>query len=165
LDVVQSDDFQSLVSVFQSQSQASVNFFELPVPVQFFGEGKDTLIVFNNTFAGQMFSFNPGFRIDSVNFDPDQRLVSANNKVNLLITKSLVLKPNPAGDVLYIMQNIGIISFLEIFSMDGKLVVNQQANENSALTEINTSSLKSGVYLLRITFENGIETRKFVVKR
>jgi aminopeptidase N len=165
IDIVQSDGFQTSVSILQSQSDPSVDFFELPVPVQFFGEGRDTVIVFNNTFSGQLFFINTGFKIDSVKFDPDQRLVSAYNKVNLLTSKSLVLKPNPARDILYVEQNLGVISNLEIYTTEGKLAVSQPGKQGSALTEINISNLKSGVYLLRITFEEKIETRKFVVKR
>lgn len=165
IDIVQSDGFQTSVSIFQSQSDPSVDFFELPVPVQFFGEGRDTVIIFNNTFSGQLFFVNTGFKIDSVKFDPDQRLVAANNKVNLLNTKSLVLKPNPARDILYVEQNLGVIANLEIYTTEGKLAVSQPGKQGSALTEINISNLKSGVYLLRITFEERIETRKFVVKR
>jgi aminopeptidase N len=165
VDIAQTDNFQTSVAIYQTQSDLSVKFFELPVPVKFFGEGRDTVIVFNNTFSGQLFITNPGFKIDSLKFDPDLRLVSSNNKLNLLAGTSLVLMPNPAGDFLYVQQNLGIINSYEIFSMDGKLVANEQENEAIARLEINTRNLKSGMYLLRIIYSDRIETRKFIVKR
>ncbi len=165
IDVAQSDDRKTSVTLSQSQSHISVNFFGLPVPVQFFGEGRDTLFVFDNTFSGQLFFVNPGFKIDSIKFDPDFRLVSANNKINILNDISLVLMPNPAGDILYVKQNMGIIGSFEIFTIDGKSVARQQENEATALLAINTRNLKSGVYILKIYFEDALVTRKFVIKR
>jgi len=165
VDIAQSDNFQTSVSIYQTQSDISVKFFELPVPVEFFGEGRDTVIVFNNTFSGQLFITNPGFKIDSLKFDPDLRLVSSKNKINLLTGTSLVLMPNPASDFLYVQQNLGIINSFEIFSMDGKLVTKETENEAIARLEINTQNLKAGVYLLRINYSDRVETRKFVVKR
>jgi hypothetical protein len=165
VDVAQSDDYRTSVAIYQTQSDLSVKFFELPVPVEFFGGGRDTVIVFNNTFPGQLFVTNPGFKIDSLKFDPDLWLVSANNKLNLLASTSLVLMPNPASDFLYVQQNLGIINSYEIFSMDGKLVANEPENEAIARLEINTRNLKAGMYLLRIIYEDRIETRKFIIKR
>ena len=165
LSISQSVDLKTSVSIFQRQSDPSVNFFELPVPVQFFGEGRDTVMVFNNTFSGQLFVINTGFKIDSVVIDPDSRLVSNNNKVNLTDTKSLTLMPNPASDFINIQQNLGIINSCKIFSLDGKLVMHKKETEAVTRIEINTRNLKSGVYLLRISFEDRIETRKFVIQR
>ncbi len=168
--VAQSEDYQTSVSIFQKQSDPSVNFFELPVPIQFFGAGRDTVIIVNNTFSGQVFSINPGFRIDSVKFDPDQRLVSANNSVTLGIDdlpvgKTLVLMPNPANDFLILQHNMGKISSLEILSMDGKSkIISSKKGEDFNL-KINTQNLKTGMYLLRIGYKEGIVTRKFVIKR
>ena len=165
VDVAQSADYKTSVTISQSQSDISVNFFEMPVPVQFFGEGRDTVMVFDHTFSGQLFNVNPGFAIDSAKFDPDLRLVSAKNTINMLAGKSLVLKPNPAVDFLVIQQNLGIINSLEIFTMDGKLVSVIPGKAGFTRMEINTKNLKSGMYLLRIKLDDGIVTKKFIVKR
>jgi len=165
VDISQSENLQTSIAIYQTQSDISIKFFELPVPIEFFGEGRDTVIVFNNNFSGQLFITNPGFKIDSLKFDPDLRLVSANNKINLLAGSSLVLMPNPASDFLYVQQNVGIINSYEIFSMDGKLVANEKENEAIARLEINTRNLKAGTYLIRIIYSDRIETRKFIIKR
>lgn len=62
-----------------SAHHTSVCFFALPVPLGFFGEGKDSLLVFDNTFNGQLFHTNQGFMIDSVHFDPDRPIISVGN--------------------------------------------------------------------------------------
>lgn len=154
------------VTINQSQSDASVGFFEMPVPIHFFGQGKDTLIVFDNTFAGEMFPANPGFAIDSMKFDPDLWIVSANNIISLALPagKTLTLMPNPTSDFLYVQNDIDNITSIAIMTMDGK---SEPAawNEEKYLLKINTQNLKSGMYLLRIGYTDGIVTRKFIIKR
>jgi aminopeptidase N len=166
----QSADYSASVTLFQSQSDASVDFFELPVPLQFFGDNKDTIIVFNNTFSGEIFSANPGFAIDSVKFDPDLWLVSANNiitavKNDLPAGKSMSLMPNPASNVLYVQHNLGKINSVEIFTTDGKLEINHPTQEKDTRLEIGIGELKPGAYLLRIGYSEGYVTRKFIINR
>jgi hypothetical protein len=114
-----------------------------------------------------VFNINPGFTIDSVKFDPDQRLVSANNEVSLgikdiLAGKELKLMPNPAGDFLYVQNNPGKVNSIEILNMDGKKESVSLKNEEDNSVEINTQKLKPGMYLLRIVYNDGIVTRKFI---
>jgi hypothetical protein len=170
VNVGQSPDNICSVTIYQEQSHPSVNFFEMPVPVQFFGAGTDTVIVFDHTFSGQVFSANPGFRVDSVKFDPEMWLVSANNEVtlgkeDLPFGKSLLLLPNPASDYLYIQHNLGKINSLEILSMEGKAELTNSDAEGDLLTKINIKNLKPGMYILRIVYPEGKVTRKFVVNR
>jgi len=170
VNVGQSADYSASVTINQSQTHASVSFFELPVPIKFFGESKDTTIVFNHTFSGETFSMNPGFAIDSMQFDPELWLVSAKNTITLGINdlpvgKELSLMPNPANDFLIIQHNLGRIKKLEILNMEGKQESIRLKNELETSFEINTQNLKSGVYLLRIEYKEEIVTRKFIIQR
>jgi len=168
--VGQSVDQKANVAIYQSQSHASVSFFEMPVPIQFFGEGKDTVIVFNHTFSGETFPIIPGFTIDSIVFDPDLWLLSYNNTTtlgfdDLPVGKELKLMPNPANDYLLVQHNLGKINALEILNMEGKRESLQLKNESENFCEINTQLLSSGMYLLRISYNEGVVIRKFIVKR
>jgi len=168
--VGQQPDNTSKVTIFQAQSDPSVDFFEMPVPIRFFGEGKDTTVVFNHTFSGQVFSTDPGFKIDSVEFDPDQWLVSANNKVtlgtdDLPAGKNLVLIPNPAQDYLYVQHNFSEIKTIEIFTMEGKKLAEPTITQQARNLKINTRMLTSGMYLLKIGYKEGMVTRKFLISR
>ncbi|MFA5971839.1 MAG: M1 family aminopeptidase [Lentimicrobiaceae bacterium] len=167
INVDQTPDHATTVEIFQSQSDVSVNFFEMPVPIQFFGEGKDTLMVFNHTFSGKTFVTNPGFEIDSVKFDPELWLVSANNTISFtrLPADKLTLMPNPAGDFLYVQHNFGQINSLEIISMTGISEKAKLVKEEEYLLTIDTQELKSGGYLLRIGTSDGFVTRKFIIKK
>jgi len=170
VNVGQLPDNSASVTIYQSQSHSSVDFFELPVPLQIFGAGKDTLIVFENTFSGEMFSFNPGFKIDSVLFDPDLWLVSANNTValgkdDLPSGKNLLLLPNPANDFLYIKHNLGAINSLTILTLDGKQEPVVSTNKGDNLLKINLQHLAPGMYLIHIGYKEGSLTRKFIITR
>jgi len=140
----------------------------MPVPIKFFGAGKDTILVFNHTYSGEEFTANPGFTIDSMQFDPDLRLISAKNKITavgidyLPAGKELKLMPNPAGDYLYVQHNLGKINSLEILTMDGKQESLSLNKDEQTDIEINIQKLKSGIYLLRIAYKDGIVTTKFI---
>ncbi len=170
VNVGQSADHSALVTINQTQTHASVGFFELPVPIKFFGEGKDTTIVFNHSFSGETFSISPGFAIDSMLFDPDLWLVSAKNTITLGINdlpagKELSLIPNPATDFLVVQHNLGEIISLAIIDMAGKQQSIRLEKEDETSIEINTRKFKPGMYLLRIVYKEGTVTRKFIVKR
>jgi hypothetical protein len=70
-----------VVKINQTQSHASVSFFEMPVPVKFTAAGFDTTLVFNHTFSGQIFNATINFPATAAAFDPDLWILSGNNTV------------------------------------------------------------------------------------
>jgi hypothetical protein len=58
------------VRIDQVTSDPSVSFYEMPVPVEFTNSQHDTTIVFNHIKSGQTFLANPGFKADTVIYDP-----------------------------------------------------------------------------------------------
>jgi hypothetical protein len=171
IQVGQSGDNTVGLIIEQDQSHESVSFFEMPVPVRFYGNGTDTTFVFNNTMSGEAFWCNPGFKFDSAKFDPDMWIVSWQNFVSLSKDDDipagsvLSLVPNPASDLLKIKHNLGLLRSAEVFSLGGqKAVATIQQNE-SGLCTLNTSKLASGFYLLRMKFDNLVVLRKFIVER
>ena len=65
------------VKINQTQSHASVSFFEMPVPIRFSASGRDTIVVFNHTSSGQVFNCNLNFAVATVTVDPDLWLISS----------------------------------------------------------------------------------------
>ena len=57
-------------TINQTQSNASVSFYEMPIPVYVKGQGMDTTYVFDHQFSGETFNVTVPFTIDSVFFDP-----------------------------------------------------------------------------------------------
>lgn len=72
------------------------------------------------------------------------------------------LYPNPAQEYITVTLPEHGASFVEIKSMDGKLIT-QHKNEGGNSVKINTSSLSAGVYLIQVHQNGNTATRKFVV--
>jgi len=71
---------------------------------------------------------------------------------NALMHKNISLHPNPVINQLIIDTKIQKIQ-IDIFSIDGSLVISTQ--NNNATTNINISNLKKGLYLTKITALSG----------
>jgi hypothetical protein len=62
------------------------------------------------------------------------------------------LYPNPVSDILYIQKekNVPENTSIELFSMDGKLILQKNFKVESDIEEINFAGLENGIYLLEI---------------
>jgi len=170
INVNQLQDGQALVTINQEQSDPSVSFFEMPVPVRFYGEGKDTSLVFENTYSGQEYFVSPGFVIDSVKFDPDIRLISSGNVVSLGIDeqiagRKILISPNPANRFIRFALPDIKIDGIEIFNFNGQILISQQNSKMNELVETDISNLKPGFYFLKVYSEKGTYTGKFVKRQ
>jgi hypothetical protein len=159
-------------SLNQSQSDQSVTFFEMPVPVLFKSAINDTMIVFNHTFSGQNFTAQLDFKVDSVIIDPYNWIVCNQNVVtkahDLFGAKSLLnLHPNPAKTNITIsMPNERAVDIksLSVYSIDGRVVDVKYSIQSTAVNTLilDINDLESGTYSLAIvTNENNFNT-KFV---
>ncbi len=147
------------LTVNQTQSDPSVSFYEMPIPVQFIGAGRDTIIVFNHTFSGQTFSATVNFPIDTVKFDPELHILSANNVVTGIPTLTapnnhIAIFPNPTKKIITI--NIQLKSsdelLFEVFDISGKKIISKVENviSGNSTDTIDIEQLAAGEYLLNI---------------
>ncbi len=163
-----------ILKINQTQSDPSVSFYEMPVPVKFMGVGKDTTIVFAHTFSGQSFSSTINFPIIKVVFDPELHIYSANNSVTGIIDYSAIkdqitIYPNPIKNTISIavrLMNPDELSF-DVFDMAGKKVISEKENMiNGISTEIiATESLAEGEYILKIIGKEINYSQKIVKKQ
>jgi hypothetical protein len=135
--------------------------------VAFYGDEKDTTIVFDNTFSGQEYFISPGFVIDSLKVDPDIRLISAGNVVSMgidenIAARKITISPNPANSFIQLALPDTKIVGIEIFNSNGQTVVSQSISELNELVKIDVSKLKAGFYFLKVYSEKGTFTGKFV---
>lgn len=156
---------QARFVVNQTQSNLSVSFFEMPVPVTVFGpSGQQLDVVLNNTTNGQVFIQNVPFNITSISFDPSKHLISKNNTVTLDTTKfdlesSVEIFPNPTSDVLNIkLPTIAALQKATIYNSVGQKVM--EANSGTIAVE----ALSSGVYPITIETSEGTIHKKFIKK-
>lgn len=146
------------LTVNQTQSDPSVSFYEMPIPVKFIGVGQDTTIVFNHTFSGQTFTATVNFPVDNVVFDPELHILSANNLItgieNNTLNNSVSVFPNPAKNNISVsiqLKNPDVLTF-EIIDISGKVVFYKTESVNSGASSHNflIDYLSKGNYLLKL---------------
>lgn len=159
------------IMINQSQSDPSVSFFEMPVPVECKDATHDTMIVLNHTFSGQTFSVDLGFIPDEVVFDPELWILSANDvvtKVDEPIRDNLLFSiyPNPAMDELQVSYEIpnAKATDLQITDVSGRVIkiisASEQTPQNTLV--VNITNLPSGIYFLKTMEGNSWVVKKFV---
>ncbi|MBT3612635.1 MAG: T9SS type A sorting domain-containing protein [Flavobacteriales bacterium] len=75
-------------------------------------------------------------------------------------TSDLLIYPNPANNILTIVSNTVEIENINIYNLNGQLVLNKELNNNT----INVSSLESGIYIVDILSENNSVKRKLIIE-
>ncbi|WP_416867305.1 MAG: T9SS type A sorting domain-containing protein [Imperialibacter sp.] len=78
---------------------------------------------------------------------------------------SLQLYPNPASDQLVVSLSFDELKALEsirLYSMDGQFLRNLSVEKGQASLYLDVKTLEPGVYFLRLTFQDGISTGKFL---
>lgn len=143
--------------VNQTQSHASVSFFEMPLPIKVTGTGGQTeFLRLENSTNGQYFNLPLNFDVASVEFNYEYQMLERNSTVtedNTLSTdeiklKEFVIYPNPVKDEIFI-KGLNKKHDFEIHSADGRLVKKSRYNFEA----INISELVPGVYFLSIAEE------------
>lgn len=154
----------------QTTSHNSVSFYEMPVPIRVKGQGKDTVLVFNHTYSGEIFYANLNFKVDTVLFDPDLHILSANNKVMneydyLRSLQSLVIYPNPASSQLNIEVN-NLSSYpqkAELYNVLGEKMMEATLHYNKF--SFNVSDFAEGAYFLKIISGEKSSSYKIIIQR
>ena len=156
---------QAKITVNQTQSHASVSFFEMPLQIRLSGSGGQIHdVVVNNTTNGEQFIVSVPFVVTGVTFDPNKHIISKNNTETLGnesfdINKAVSVYPVPAENELTIQfPNTITLNKVEIYNGLGQLVATDTKNI------INTSQLPSGVHFLKIETSEGIFHKNFIKK-
>lgn len=137
----------------QTQSHASVSFFEMPLPIKVNGTGGQVAyFALNNTLNNQYFTETVAFPIASVEFNYEYQILEKNSTVtqdNTLSTYDIKLDqfaiyPNPAKDELFV-SGLKRQTEYSIYTSDGRLVKKGKTEK-----KIDVSTLSSGVYFVDI---------------
>lgn len=146
------------VIVEQSQSDNSVPFFEMPIPIKVSSEdGESQIIRLELSENKQQFTGKIPFTIKEVQIDSENQLISKNNIVEKgadleRLNKTISLYPNPAKDILNIQSsNDAVVEKISIFNMLGKLVI----EETNPMAAINLKPLSFGIHLVKIETSQG----------
>jgi aminopeptidase N len=155
---------QVKITVNQTQSDPSVSYFEMPIPVRVLGAGgQQQDFILNNTFDGQDFFQNVPFQVTSVIFDPNKEIFSENNSVTLansnfdFISNSISVSPNPASNQI----EVKIPSSVDLKNVLVYNSIGQKVMESNSGT-LFVTSLSNGVYSVSIETSEGIFHKKFI---
>jgi aminopeptidase N len=154
----------ALVTVNQVQSDPSVDFFEMPVPIHFTGpNGAVYDVVLNNTENNQQFTVPIPFSIEAVDVNYDFDIISASNTTSLSYQdfnqlKGIQLYPNPAANQLNLQIPDGIVVEKATFYN----ALGQKVLETGSETTWNVSKLSTGVHFITLVTSHGSTQLKFI---
>ncbi len=153
------------ITVNQTQSHSSVDYFEMPVPIRLYGPGGQTFdTVVDNTSNGQQFIISVPFVVNDVDFDIKRNIISKNNSAtlgteNFSIEEAITVYPNPASTELHVQMPMNIeLNRIDIYNSLGQLVSTSNRSDFSII------DLSSGVHFLTIITSEGRFHKKIVKK-
>jgi aminopeptidase N len=160
----QDADQKVVIKINQTTSHSSVNFFEMPVPIQLTSaDGKTYLARLEHTFSGQEFTVYPGFKISKVQFDPQLWLIAKTADLTVgtqeVVKGGFSLYPNPTTDQarLVVETRAGSIRRIQLSNASGALIQNadiQILNNHEATLDL--TRLPAGMYFARVETEKGV---------
>ena len=146
------------ISVNQIQSDPTVSFFEMPIPIKVSSEdGESQFIRLELSDNKQSFTGTIPFIIKTVEIDPEYQIISNNNTVKNgidqeVLNTTIALFPNPARNSLNIQNSSdAVVEKVSIYNMLGKLVL----QETNPIAAINLRPLSFGIHLVKIETSQG----------
>nr|NQU92534.1 T9SS type A sorting domain-containing protein [Bacteroidota bacterium] len=159
-----------VVTIQQEQSHPSVEYFEMPVPIEIYGDGQSKTLVCENTFSGEQFLFpDPGFNIDSVKFDPDIWLAAKLENISLGVEDTqfsdrlISIYPNPAQTFIQVFIPDLQIKAVELYDLSGRLMLQTPVYQTNRVVKVNIERVPKGLYFVRIISDGGNLDGKVVI--
>ena len=156
---------QARFVVSQSQSDASVSFFEMPVPVRVYGtNGQMQDLVLENTTNNQTFIVNVPFAITAIDFDPDKHIIARNSNATLSNSsmewsETISVYPNPTTSVLHIQKPTDLeIRSVTFYNSLGQAVLTANS------LDLSIEKLPIGIYEIQLSTNQG-EFHKRIIKQ
>lgn len=159
------------IQLLQTNAHSSDRFFELPLPIGIYGNGRDSILVLDQNLPKQNFFLPMDWVVDSVAIDPDRWIITAGNTVlKLPVSTSnperksaISLWPLPADQfVHYAISDFS--APLEIILSDamGNAVFKQQLTEEKGILDL--QELPAGLYILQGSNARGKFCQKIILK-
>ncbi|RZJ29715.1 MAG: T9SS type A sorting domain-containing protein, partial [Flavobacterium sp.] len=154
------------ITINQTQSDASVSFFEMPVPIRVYGSAGEQLdLTLDNTSNGQVFNVTVPFAVTAVEFDPDHHIISRNSDItlgneNFTLSNDVKLSPNPAVNTLTVSLPQNTVLKSAVFHN----ILGQVVLKSGSETSWDVSKLSSGVHFVTLVTDHGTVKQKFIKK-
>ena len=158
------DESQLQLMVSQTQSHASVSFFEAEVPIRILGTFGESLdLVLNNTINNEQFFETVNFTVQEVLIDPDYHLISKNNTASLSTSDfnfddDIILYPSPTTSVINLIKPEHIeVETIKVYNSLGQLVLQHHWS-----AQIHLNTLASGLLFVQIQTKDKTITKRVV---
>lgn len=143
------------LEIKQTTSHPSVPFYSMPLPVLVTGEGQDSLLRIDHVYSGQAWDIALPFRVEDVQFDPDQWLISSGNQVHRIpvypedassLEEAVVIINHPVQDVIQLkIDHHYTIDRWDLYDREGRNLSSGTYNG-----EIEIGQFSAGAYLLQL---------------
>ena len=155
------EDNSVSIHIFQQPSHPSVDFFEMHLPIAFYGINKDTVIRIHHIENGQEINFCFDFPVINVALDPDLWILTNYTNISYNNTDQEIfhLYPNPFSDEIFILSlQISEIENISIFTTSGHKIYSIDKNPGV----IQTSHFPKGMYIIQIKTSNHTIKKKLI---
>ncbi|MCZ2298947.1 MAG: T9SS type A sorting domain-containing protein [Chitinophagales bacterium] len=170
----QSNNYFAKIKISQTTSHNSVSYYQTLLPLTFKNAiQQKTVVVQCNNNNDEIWA-DIGFAADTVLIDTEKQLISKNNsteKINTVFdftVDDIVVYPNPVKDYINIHFKKPLIrnTEIELFSASGQLLhkTNYSISVNNTTLKIPAQLLSNGMYIIKITTENGLQLIKKLIK-
>lgn len=165
----QNENFELEITLNQSQSDASVSFFEMLVPLRFYGSEKDTTIIIDHTQNEQVITVPLDFNVAYAEIDPDNYILKGYSSVNSLdsqtVKSEINIAPNPVNQIckVYLPHSFDFKT-IEIYSLTGNKVKEFTGGNFNTFIYLNVKELESGNYILRLKAKDETISKLFFKK-
>jgi len=156
---------QAKITVLQTQSDASVSYFEMPLEIRLLGgSGQTHDVVINHQTNGEEFIVSVPFTVTDVLFDPNKHIISRNSTATLAnenfeLAETITLYPNPTSKNIKIqLPNSITFEKVECYNALGQLVLTNYTPEFS------TEGLATGIHFVKINTAEGVIHKNFIKK-
>ncbi|MFK7950243.1 MAG: M1 family aminopeptidase [Saprospiraceae bacterium] len=157
---------ETKLTIFQTQNNESVDFYELPLPIRIQNGNQTQDFVLEHTFDGQEFTINTNFEPDTLMLDADLWILKGYDIVyqNQPLEDMVTISPNPATDVarVKLKNSIETITYISLYNSVGQLL-SQEAIKNLRNYPIDVTNLESGVYFVEVTTSIGKIVKRMIV--
>jgi aminopeptidase N len=159
-----------IFQMYQSQTDPSVTFFNIPLPIKFYGPNTDTTIVIEMQQSGEEYLLILPFKVDSIKIDPELNTISGKNTIEkkefIINYDEIIIYPNPASQLINVSHIINDeeINTIEVFDVLGKklLELNNLVLKPFNNLTIDLSNLSQGVYVIKMKGKLNSYSREIV---
>ncbi|MEZ4801676.1 MAG: M1 family aminopeptidase [Gelidibacter sp.] len=162
----QPNSTQISVRISQTQSDPSVSFFEVPVPLRILGtQGEVMDIVLDNTANLEMFTRTVNFTVSDVIFDPEFDIISRDTTLELNVDEEaldlpFVMFPNPASQNVYIQKPESMqIQEVRVYDALGQLL-----SQRPYQPIMDVSAFSTGMLFVQFQTNTGTITKSLLKK-